>query len=67
MKIYTLFTVLYSNLEVCNITLVLGSPGASSSIARPPRVEVEVDNVFITAATFNSSRNCRACCIVKGC
>jgi hypothetical protein len=61
MKIYTLFTILYSNLEARGIALVLGSFRANSLITRPPRVEVEVDNAFITVATFNSSRNCRAC------
>ena len=66
-KIYTLFTVLYSNLEARNITLVLGSPRASSLTARPPRVEVEVDNIFVTIATFSSSRNYRAYYIVRGC
>ena len=60
MKIYTLFTVLYSNLEACDIALVLGSSGAGSSTIGPPRVEVEVDNVFVAIATFSSSRNCRA-------
>ena len=58
-KTYTLFTVLYSNLEARDIALGLGPSGASSLITRPPRVEVEVDNVFITIATFSSSRNCR--------
>ena len=59
MKIYTLFTVLYSNLEARGIALVLGSSGASSLTTRPPRAEVEVDNVFIAIATFSSSRNYR--------
>ena len=67
MKIYTLFTVLYFNLEARDITLVLGSPGADSLTARPPKVEVEVDNVFITAATFSSFKNCKVCYIVRGC
>jgi hypothetical protein len=58
-KIYTSFTVLYSNLEAYNIASVLGPSGASSLITRPPRVEVEVDNVFVAVATFSSSRNCR--------
>jgi hypothetical protein len=58
-KIYTLFTVLYSNLEACSIALVLGSSRASSLTTRPSGVEVEVDNVFVTIATFSSSRNCR--------
>ena len=56
-KIYTLFTVLYSNLEARGIAVVLGSSRASSLIARPSRIEV--DNVFITIATFSSSRNYR--------
>jgi hypothetical protein len=60
-KIYTSFTVLYSNLEACDIALVLGSSRASSLTTRPPRVEVEVDNVFVAVATFSSSRNYRAC------
>ncbi len=59
MKTYTLFTVLYSNLEARDITLVLGLFGASGLITGPPGVEVEVDNVFVAAATFSSSRNCR--------
>ena len=58
-KIYILFTVLYSNLEAYNIALVLGPSRTSSLITRPPRVEVEVGNVFVTIATFSSSRNCR--------
>jgi len=66
-KTYTLFTVLYSNLEARDIALVLGSSRASSSTARPPRVEVEVDNVFFAIATFSSSRNYRVCYIVRGC
>ena len=59
-KIYTLFTVLYSNLEACGIALVLGFSRASSLTTRPFRAEVEVNNIFITVATFSSSRNCRA-------
>jgi hypothetical protein len=59
MKIYTLFTILYSNLEAHDIALVLGSSKADSSTTGPPRVEVEVNNVFVTIATFNSSRNCK--------
>ena len=58
-KIYTLFTVLYSNLEACNIALVLGSSRASGLTIRPSRVVVEVDNIFVAIATFSSSRNCR--------
>ena len=66
MKTYTLFTVLYSNLEARDIALVLGSPRASGLTARPPGVEVEVDNVFVATATFSSSRNCRVYYIVRG-
>ena len=58
-KIYTLFTVLYSNLEARGIALVLGSSRAGSLITRPSKVEVEVDNAFIAIATFSSSRNYR--------
>jgi len=57
-KTYTLFTILYSNLEAYNIALVLGSSGAGGLTIGPPRVGVEVDNVFIAVATFSSSRNC---------
>ena len=64
-KTYTLFTILYSNLEAYNIALVLKSSRASSSTARPFRVEVEINNIFITTATFNSSRNCKAYYIIK--
>ena len=67
MEIYTLFTVLYSNLEAYNIALVLGPSRASGLTTGPPRVEVKVDNVFITIATFSSSRNCRAYYIIRGC
>jgi hypothetical protein len=56
-KIYTLFTVLYSNLKARDITLVLGSFGASSLTIRPFRVGVEVNNIFIAVATFKSSKN----------
>jgi hypothetical protein len=58
-KIYTLFTVLYSNLEACDIASVLKSSGASSSTIRPPGVGVEVDNIFIAVATFSSFKNCK--------
>jgi len=60
-KTYTSFTVLYSNLEARDIASVLGSSGAGGSTTGPPGVEVEVDNVFVAAATFSSSRNYRAC------
>jgi len=34
----------------------------------PPRIEVEVEvDVFVAAATFNSSRNYKVCWIVRGC
>ena len=66
-KTYTLFTVLYSNLEAHDIALVLGSSGASSLTTRPLIVEVEVDNVFVAVVTFSSSKNCKACWIVRGC
>jgi hypothetical protein len=56
-KIYTLFTVLYFNLEAHDIALVLGSFKANSSTIRPLRVEVEVNNIFVTVATFSSFRN----------
>ena len=56
-KTYTSFTILYSNLKACDIALVLGSSRASSLITRPSRVEVEIDNIFITIATFSSSKN----------
>jgi hypothetical protein len=65
-KTYTLFTVLYSNLKARNITSVLGSFKTSNSTAGPFRVKVEINNIFITAATFNSSRNCKAYCIIRG-
>jgi hypothetical protein len=58
-KIYTSFTILYSNLEARDIALVLGPSRASSLTTRPPRVEVEVDNIFVAVATFSSSRNYR--------
>ena len=60
-KTYTSFTILYSNLEARGIALVLGSSRASNLITRPPRVGVEVDNIFVAVATFSSSRNYRAC------
>ena len=59
-KIYTLFTVLYSNLEARDIISVLGFFGAGDLTTRPPRVGVEVDNIFVTITTFSSSRNCKA-------
>ena len=59
-KTYILFTVLYSNLKARNIALVLGFFRASNLITGPLRVEVEVDNVFVTVATFSSFRNCKA-------
>jgi len=59
-KIYTLFTILYSNLEACDITSVLGSSEADGSTIGPPGVEVEVDNIFVAATIFSSSRNCKA-------
>jgi len=65
-KTYTSFTVLYSNLEACDIALVLGSSGADSLTIGPPGVGVEVDNVFVAAVTFSSSRNCKASWIVRG-
>jgi hypothetical protein len=58
-KIYTLFTVLYSNLEVYNIASVLESFKTNSLTIRPLRVGVEVNNIFITVATFKSFRNCK--------
>jgi len=64
-KTYILFTVLYSNLEACDIALVLGLFGAGGLTIGP--LGVEVDNVFVAVATFNSSRNCRVCWIVRGC
>jgi len=59
-KIYTLFTILYSNLEAHDITSVLGSSKANNLTTRPSRVGVEVDNIFVAVATFNSSRNYKA-------
>ena len=56
-KIYTSFTISYSNLKAHDITLVLGSSGANNSTIRPFKVGVEVDNIFITIATFSSFRN----------
>ena len=58
-KTYTLFIVLYSNLEARDIALVLGFSGASGLTIGPPRVGVEVDNVFVAVATFSSFRNCK--------
>ena len=58
-KIYILFIVLYFNLETCNIVSVLGSFGAGGLTIRPPGVRVEVDNIFVAAAIFSSSRNCK--------
>jgi hypothetical protein len=58
-KIYTLFTVLYSNLEVYNIASVLESSRINSLTIGPPRVGVEVDNIFIAIVTFKSFKNCK--------
>jgi len=57
---------LYSNLEAYNIALVLGFSKASNSTTGPLRVEVEVDNVFVAVATFNSFKNCKVCWRVRG-
>ena len=61
MKTYTLFTVLYFNLEAHSIALVLRFSGANNLITKPFRIEVEVDNVFVTAVIFNSFRNYKVC------
>ena len=58
-KTYTLFTILYSNLEAYNIALILGSSRASNLTTRPSKVEVKANNIFVTITTFSGSRNCK--------
>jgi len=65
-KIYILFIILYFNLKTHSIALVLESFGVNSLTIKPFRVEVEVDNILIVAAIFNSFKNYRVYWIVRG-